>query len=137
MCFSAALTMNWLLPDPLVRHAHRTLFKLDGVFFALGGQGTASCMLLIAFAIRLASAALTFQQLRGAGARHAQLRSQRLGSALDDRRDDRHLVMPGLPYIRHLLCAGRRRRKKEVVEELRGVNQASRRLHVVSRLRGP
>jgi hypothetical protein len=45
--------------------------------------------------------------------------------------------MPGLPYIRHLLCAGRRRRKKEVVEELRGVNQASRRLHVVSRLRGP
>jgi len=58
--FSAAVTADRLLPAPLARHARPALSKLDGVLFAPDERGAASRMSLIAFAIRVASAALAF-----------------------------------------------------------------------------
>jgi O-antigen/teichoic acid export membrane protein len=58
--FSAAVTADRLLPAPLARHARPVLSKLDGVLFAADERGAASRMSMIAFAIRVGSAAIAF-----------------------------------------------------------------------------
>ena len=60
MRFSAAATTDRILPERLAERARPFADRIDGVVFAADERGKASRMSLIAFAIRIVSAALAF-----------------------------------------------------------------------------
>ena len=58
--FSAATTAERLLPERLALRARPLLGRIDGVLFTADERGAAGRMSLIAFAIRIAGAAIAF-----------------------------------------------------------------------------
>ena len=103
MRFSAATTADRLLPERLALRARPLLGRIDAVLFSADERGEAGRMSLIAFAIRIVSAAIAFVS--------QVLLARWMGSFeygifvlvwVDDG-DRRQRLLPRLPHLGHPL----------------------------------